>query len=168
MQADAALAPTIDDFRLAMSRLGAAVHIVTTDGAGGKTGVTATAVCSVSDSPPTLLACLNRNSRAAAVVVQNGIFAVNTLAAGHTELSDVFAGRKGLDGEARFTALDEEWYTLATAAPALRSASVVFDCVVHEIKPMASHLVMFGLVKAVSVGPDAPALMYYQRAYRSI
>ena len=37
--------PTI--FREAMSRLGAAVHVVTTAGPGGKSGFTATAVCSV-------------------------------------------------------------------------------------------------------------------------
>ena len=42
-------------FRDAMSRLGAAVHVITTDGPSGKTGFTATAVCSVSDAPPTLL-----------------------------------------------------------------------------------------------------------------
>ena len=34
-------------FREAMSRLGAAVHVITTDGPSGKTGFTATAVCSV-------------------------------------------------------------------------------------------------------------------------
>ena len=32
-------------FREAMSRLGAAVHVVTTDGPGGKGGFTATATC---------------------------------------------------------------------------------------------------------------------------
>ena len=52
-------------FRDAMSRLGAAVHVVTTAGAGGKSGFTATAVCSVSDTPATLLVCLNRRSNSA-------------------------------------------------------------------------------------------------------
>jgi flavin reductase len=46
-------------FREAMSRLGAAVHVITTDGHAGKTGFTATAVVLVSDAPPTLLVCLN-------------------------------------------------------------------------------------------------------------
>ena len=45
-----------------MARLGAAVNIITTDGPGGKRGFTASAVCSVTDSPPTLLVCLNRSS----------------------------------------------------------------------------------------------------------
>ena len=55
---------TVDQaqFRDAMSRLGAAVHVVTMDGKAGKTGFMATAVCSVSDAPPTILVCINRKS----------------------------------------------------------------------------------------------------------
>ena len=48
---------TVDQaqFREAMSRLGAAVHVVTTAGPAGIAGFTATAVVSVSDQPATLL-----------------------------------------------------------------------------------------------------------------
>jgi len=49
-----------EQFRDAMARLGAAVNIVTTDGTAGRAGFTASAVCSVTDDPPTLLVCLNR------------------------------------------------------------------------------------------------------------
>src|SRR4029077_12068777 len=47
-------------YREAMARLGAAVNVITTDGPGGRAGFTASAVCSVTDSPPTLLVCANR------------------------------------------------------------------------------------------------------------
>ena len=73
-------------FREAMCRLGAAVHVVTTAGPGGKTGATATAVCSVSDAPPTVLMCLNRRSQTNPVVVENGVFCVNTLGDGGAEI----------------------------------------------------------------------------------
>ena len=69
-------------FREAMSRLGAAVLVVTTVGLAGKTGFTATAVCSVSDRPAMLLVCLNRRSTSAPLLAQNGVFCVNTLAPG--------------------------------------------------------------------------------------
>ena len=49
-------------FRNGMSRLGAAVSVVTTDTADQRYGFTASAVCSVSDTPPTLLVCINRSS----------------------------------------------------------------------------------------------------------
>ena len=83
-------------FREAMSRLGAAVHVITTAGPGGKAGATATAVCSVSDAPPTLLMCLNRRSQTNPVVVENGVFCVNTLGDGGAEIADIFAGRTGV------------------------------------------------------------------------
>ena len=81
-------------FREAMSRLGAAVHVVTTAGAAGKTGFTATAVCSVSDQPAMLLVCLNRRSNSAPLLAQNGVFCVNTLGASEEKLADLFAGTK--------------------------------------------------------------------------
>src|SRR5258705_7996260 len=89
-------------FREAMSRLGAAVHVIATAGPGGKTGATATAVCSVSDAPPTVLMCLNRRSQTNPVVTENGVFCVNTLGHAHAEIADIFAGRTGVQGTDRF------------------------------------------------------------------
>ena len=43
------------DFRDGMARLAGAVNVITTDGAAGPAGFTASAVCSVTDQPPTLL-----------------------------------------------------------------------------------------------------------------
>ncbi len=48
-------------FRDAMSRMGAAVNI-TTDGPAGRAGLTASATRSVTDTPPTLLVCLDRGA----------------------------------------------------------------------------------------------------------
>lgn len=49
-------------FRQGMSNLGAAVNVITTQGEAGQAGFTASAVCSVTDTPPTLLVCLNRSA----------------------------------------------------------------------------------------------------------
>ena len=104
-------------FREAMSRLGAAVHVVTTAGPAGKTGFTATAVCSVSDQPAMLLVCLNRRSNSAPLLAQNGVFCVNTLGAAELNLADIFAGRSGVHLEERFSV--GEWTTLKTGSPVL-------------------------------------------------
>src|ERR1700761_9662778 len=89
-------------FREAMARLGAAVHVVTTAGPAGKTGFTATAVCSVSDAPPTVLVCINRKSQNGLVMRENGVFCVNTLGADAEPIADMFAGRTGAQAEGRF------------------------------------------------------------------
>ena len=152
-------------FREAMSRLGAAVHVVTTDGPAGKAGFTATAVCAISDAPPMLLVCLNRRSRATSALHANGVFCVNTLRAGEEDIADRFAGRSG-SREDRFAT--GEWMTLATGSPVLASAVVAFDCRVIEIKAVASHNVIFGVVEAVRLGGAGPALVYHERAYKRV
>jgi flavin reductase (DIM6/NTAB) family NADH-FMN oxidoreductase RutF len=153
-------------FREAMARLGAAVHIVTSAGPGGKTGFTATAVCSVSDQPATLLVCLNRRSNSAPLLSENGVFCINTLGANESNLADLFAGRSGVHLEERFAV--GEWTTLKTGSPVLASAVVAFDCRTIEVKAVGSHNVIFGAVEAVRLGPSGPALVYHDRAYKPV
>jgi flavin reductase len=153
-------------FREAMSRLGAAVHIVTTDGKCGKAGFTATAVASVSDAPSTLLVCLNRKSQITPLMLENGSFCVNTLAASEEAIADVFAGRTGVFMAERFKT--GEWNTIKTGAPALKSAIAAFDCRVLEAKEVGSHFVYFGSVVAVRLGPSGKALVYHEREYKHV
>jgi len=153
-------------FREAMSRLGAAVHVITTDGPSGRTGFTATAVVSVSDAPPTLLVCLNRGAISMPILRGNGVFCVNTLRAGDELIADTFAGRTKVTREARFDT--GTWLTLATGSPALASAVVALDCRVSEVKAVASHDIYFGVVEAVHAGPPGAALVYHDRAYKQV
>jgi len=149
-----------------MSRLGAAVHVVTSAGPAGTTGFTATAVSSVSDQPATLLVCLNRRSNSAPLLSANGVFCVNTLRAGADEVANVFAGRTGVTMAERFNT--GAWTELSTGAPALTDAVVAFDCRVIEIKAVASHNVIFGAIQAIHMGPAGPALVYHDRAYKRV
>ena len=59
-------------FRDAMSSLSAAVNVVTTEGEAGRCGITATAVCSVTDTPPSVMVCINANSAMNPVFQGNG------------------------------------------------------------------------------------------------
>jgi flavin reductase len=153
-------------FREAMSRLGAAVHVITTDGHAGRTGFTATAVCSVSDAPPTLLVCLNRAATSMPILRGNGVFCVNTLRAGDELIADTFAGRTQVAREMRFDT--GEWSKLSTGSPALMSAVIAFDCRVIEIKAVASHDIYFGIVEAIHMGGSGAALVYHDRAYKQV
>jgi flavin reductase len=153
-------------FREAMSRLGAAVHVITTAGPAGKAGTTATAVCSVTDAPPTLLVCLNRRSQTNPAVLQNGVFCINTLGHNGAEIADLFAGRTGTQRADRFATGD--WSVLATGSPVLADAAVVFDCRLIEVRSVGSHNVFFGAVEAVRLGPAGPVLVYHERAYKHV
>jgi flavin reductase len=156
-----------EQFRDAMARLGAAVNVVTTDGKAGRTGFTASAVCSVTDDPPTLLVCVNRSSKGNALFKANGVLCVNTLASGCRALSDAFAGKGGLDAEGRFALA--KWSKLVTGAPVLEDHAVVaFDCRVTEVLEKGSHSVLFAEIEAIRQGASGSALIWYGRDYHPI
>src|SRR5258708_29013404 len=113
-------------YREAMARLGAAVNVIATDGPGGRAGFTASAVCSVTDTPPTLLVCANRANDSYPAMRANAVLCVNTLAGAHQELSPVCAGMTEHTMEARFEGAT--WHTMLTGSPVLDSALVAFDC----------------------------------------
>lgn len=153
-------------FRDAMSRIATAVHVVATDGPAGLGGATMTAVASVTDTPPTLLICLNHGSTANALIKANGVFCVSVLPAEARALAEIFSGRTGLHGRERFTA--GVWSPLVTGAPALDGARVAIDCHVSGVSEVGTHSVIFGAVAAVRTGADGPALAYLDRAFASL
>jgi flavin reductase len=149
-----------------MARLGAAVNVITSDGPAGRSGCTASAVCSVTDDPPTLLICLNRSSENNSNFKANGVVCVNTLASGHEELSRVFAGVTGVDMEGRFAAAS--WATLATGAPVLQDATVAFDARITQAVEVGTHTVFFCEVQAIALGTVHEGLIYFGRAYHRL
>lgn len=153
-------------FRDAMSRVAAAVHIVTTGGPAGLGGITATAVTSITVEPPMMLFCINRASPSAARIIENGVFCINTLAPSHEQLSNVFAGRTDQRLDERFGS--GEWKKLRTGAPVLEGAVASFDCRLVEAKEVTTHFVMIGVVEAVAYGPEGESLTYVHRKYRAL
>ena len=160
--ADAGITKT--DFRHAMSRLGAAVNIVTTAGPAGRAGFTASAVCSVTDEPPTLLVCLNRNASVYQAVKQNGVLCVNTLGAGHQAISDLFGGKTPMDE--RFS--EGRWRHGTTGAPVLEAAPVAFDCEVVSCTSVGTHDVLFCAVRDIILGAADFGLVYFARKYHEL
>lgn len=148
-------------YRDAMARLGAAVNVVTTGTLADPVGFTASAVCSVSDAPPTLLVCMNRASRARDAFHTGGPICINVLSAGQRDISGTFAGP--LDMYERFTV--GHWTTLATGAPALEEAVASFDCRIDRIVEVGTHSVIFGVVEAIRIGAPVGGLVYFNRAY---
>ena len=98
----------------------------------------------MSDTPPTLLVCINRRSQTNPVVQENGVFCVNTLGASGAEIADIFSGRTGVQGADRFAS--GEWSVLNTGSPVLMSAVIAFDCRIIDVRAVASHNVFFAAV----------------------
>lgn len=152
-------------FRNAMARLGAAVSIITTDGPAGRHGLTASAVCSVTDTPPTLLVCVNRQAGAHDPIAENGVLCVNVLTGEHEPLARLF-GRPGVAPAERFAAAG--WDRLATGAPVLADAAIALDGRVADTRQVGTHTVFFVEVAGVVLADDPAGLVYFDRAFHPL
>ncbi|MCA0921293.1 flavin reductase family protein [Pseudooceanicola nanhaiensis] len=160
--------PSIDAqaFRSAMRRPASAVAIVTGGLPGDRAGVTVTAVCSLSDTPPMVLACVHRDSSALPILRAGGVFCVNFLSAAQTDVAGLFAGRGGLKGEDRFSAVD--WVQRVSGAPVLAGALASFDCVLEQEIDSATHAILVGRVVAIDAGTDPAPLVYNDGAFGGV
>jgi flavin reductase len=152
-------------FKEAMSRVTGAVHIVTTDGPAGKAGFTATAVCSVTADPPTLLVCVNETSSVGQTFMANQALASNTIGSEFNDLAMLMGGKTPL--EDRFAAA--QWTPGSQGAPMLEGAMVAFDCVTESSHVVGTHRVLFCRVVDVRLGAAAtdPSL-YLGRGFRRL
>lgn len=153
-------------YRDAMARLASPVHIVTTAGPAGRIGLTATAIVSVSDAPPTVMVCIAAGSRTLAAIETNGVFCINALPGGFEDLAEIFAGRRGVEGEARFE--HGAWSRLETGAPVLDAALSAFDCRLVATQAVATHRLVIGEVLAVGGRGPGAGLTYRDRRFQTV
>lgn len=140
--------------------------MVATGPVGERFGLTATAVCSLSDDPPTLLVCVNRSASAHDVIQSRRHFSINLLAADQQAVAAHFAGRAGLKGEARFAGA--AWGTLATGAPILVDALAAFDCEIVQEHVFPTHTIFIGQVVATAAREAADPLLYLRGEFRQL
>ncbi|ENU31830.1 hypothetical protein F991_00144 [Acinetobacter sp. CIP-A165] len=152
------------DFRNAMSLLTSAISVVTTAGLSGRYGFTASAVCSVTDTPPTLLVCMNQASSSHVHFVENKILTVNVLGAHHEHVSKVFSSKLG--PEERFK--HGVWTELETGAPVLNDALVSFDCEIDQIQQVGTHTIFICPIVAIQQSQHDQSLVYFNRAYHQV
>ena len=157
---------TAEEFREALSRLASSVSIVSTDGAHGIAGFTCSAVCSVTDEPPTIMVCVNRKSAANAIIKANGVLCVSSLGAEQVELSQIFAGVGRVPMNERFTG--PHWSVLATGSPYCTQSRVALDCRVADIREVGTHSVIFAEVLSTVHASDGEPLIYHSRNYATI
>lgn len=147
------------NYRQIMRGHAGAVAVIATGTPGQRTGLTATAVCSLSDSPPTVLICVNHNASAYDVIRASGCFSVNWLAAHQDGIASCFAGQTGLKAEQRFG--EGAWITLETGAPVLGDALASLDCELVGEHDHSTHSIFIGRVRSARVQEDQKPLMYF-------
>ena len=157
MPADSIPLDVASAFKLAMRRLAATVTIVTAGREGRRFGMAATAVTSVTASPPTLLICVNRSASVHDIIVESGHYCVNILGTSHAGLVGPFGGASA--GEARFAHGD--WSHHDGGMPYLDDAQASLFCAVRQSVEHGSHSILIGEVTSVHLS-DAIAPLLYQ------
>lgn len=152
-------------FKAAMRRLASTVTIVTACSEGRRHGMTATAVTSLTASPPSLLVCINRSASIHDPVVKTGRFCVNLLACDHDHLVPIFSGK--MMGEERFAS--GNWIEDESSIPYLANAQANVFCTVVKSMSHGSHSILIGDVgKVVLSGASSPLLYQEGTLFKSI
>lgn len=152
-----------ETYRSLMRHQAGAVAVIAAGRSDRRAGLTATAVASLSDSPPTLLVCVGRSTRAHDAIVTAKAFSVNILTRNQQDLAERFAGREGTQGEDRFVGMD--WTTLATGSPILECALASLDCELLDHHEFTTHSIFIGRVVNGQFSADGEPLLYFRGDY---
>jgi flavin reductase (DIM6/NTAB) family NADH-FMN oxidoreductase RutF len=155
---------TDESFKDAMASFASGITVVTTvDAQGVPFGLTATAFCSVSKSPPLCLVCVANSADPYPALKETGRFAVNVLAREQSELSIQFSTH-GID---KFAGV--EWTTGPKTGCALLSGALVsVECSVETAIPSGDHEVFIGRILGIRPGTGRDPLLYFRGQYADI
>ena len=153
-------------FREAMARLCAAVNIVTTAGPAGRCGLTATAFCPVTDEPPTVMICINRNSATNAVLKKNARLCVNILDQTHEAHARHFAGLTDIPMAERFAS--SEWADDVAGVPRLRQALASLSGRLKDVFEIGTHSVLVAEIDEIVLSGGGSGLVYFGRRFASV
>lgn len=162
--------PFVDSlkFKAGMSHVAGAVWVVTTLHEGLPWGLTATAVCSFTAEPPTLLACVNRDSDAHSRIVASRRLCLNLMRASQSDIASRFSGRDGHKAQARFDGVP--WHFSPSGVPMLDGCLANFDCELVSSYDARSHTAFVCGVMEVedSTETGRDPLIYFRRDFTTI
>ena len=148
------------EFRSAMRALASAVSIISTTHDRQRFGMTATAVTSMSMTPPSVLVCVNQAASLHGPLLASGVFCVNILHAWQSALAQAFGSRQPED---RFA--HGEWLSDERETPYLADAQANIFCDLDASHAYGSHTIMIGKVRGVGMRGPVHPLLYQDGRY---
>lgn len=151
-------------FRNAMAECAAAVYLITTDGPAGRYGITMTAVSSVTDSPPTLLICVNEKAAIRPILQANGCLCVNILSSQQQNAAEHFGGLTALTPEERFE--QHIWQRGRSGQLQIEGALAHLHGRITDSHELGTHHVFYVAVEEmITRNTPLPALAYFRRQF---
>jgi 3-hydroxy-9,10-secoandrosta-1,3,5(10)-triene-9,17-dione monooxygenase reductase component len=146
-------------FRDVLGRFATGVTVVTSLSDGRPVGMTCQSFASASLSPPMVLFCPAKTSRAWPLMEQAGFFCVNLLAEDQTELST----RMATKADEKFDGV--RWSPSKSGAPLIEGVLGHVDCTIHAVHEAGDHYVVIGRVRELEVGDEDAPLLFYKGGY---
>lgn len=152
-------------FRNGMACLASGISVVTTFGCNGHSGFTASSVSSVTDTPPTLLVCINRAVSSCAEFTQNRQLAISLLTDRQEHLSNRFSSGK-LSREERFAGVS--WEEMSNGCRTVSGCLAAFSCRISDIHEVGTHNVLYCVVEEMRLGSgNESPLLWFSRSYHT-
>jgi flavin reductase len=149
------------NFKAAMRRMASTVNVITSRHGATINGMTATAVCSISAEPPSILIVVNQKNRSHALIQQSGVYTVNVLSAGQESLAAHFASGPA----SPFASVPHTYGT--NSCPIIDGCTSYLECVVAAQTAFGTHSIFLGRVIASGERDDVP-LLYHDGQFRSL
>lgn len=135
---------TRDAFVNALESCVTGVHVVATEGPGGKQGAVLNGMTFVSADPRLLMICLHRDHPLCSSIEENRSFSINVLAEGQKTTAQAFSSPPP-DG----TLTTGNWTVSSQGTPLLHGAIASFDCELHQQLEVNEQVLLVGEVNAV-------------------
>jgi flavin reductase len=155
-----------EEFRLAMRGFAASVAIVASAEAGVRAGIVATAVMSISLTPPSLMVAINRFSSCLGLLLHRRAFTVSLLNREQAEFASRFNRSKPNErfSEGRWEYLSETEARVG-GLPFLCDAQANIFCSIDEAIESHTHTLLIGRVRCLRLGQAIDPLLYCDGQY---
>jgi flavin reductase (DIM6/NTAB) family NADH-FMN oxidoreductase RutF len=154
-----------EELREVMRTWTSGVVLVTAQFEGRRHGMTVSSFTSVALDPPSVLVCIDTESRTHELIHNAQVFAAAVLAHDQSAISDRFAGRMG-ELEDRFESLPV--ITTSSGCPIPDGALAYIDCQVTAAYPGGASTIFVGQVTDAKTLRQAPPLVYHNQGYHHI
>lgn len=151
-----------EEFRHALGKFASGVTVVTTkDDAGKFFGITVSAFCSVSLTPPLVLVCIEKRTGSHHAFEQSNAFVVNILREDQAQFSNHFASHT----DDKFSGIN--YRTGFENLPVLEDALVNLECRLVNSHDEGDHTIYIGQIEQATINDQKP-LVYWHGDYRQI
>jgi flavin reductase (DIM6/NTAB) family NADH-FMN oxidoreductase RutF len=148
-------------FRSALGRFASGVTVVTATSERGDCGMTVSAFCSLSLSPPLVLFCIDHAARMHTILGTASHFTVNILEESQEAIARLFSDPEvdRLDGVG--------FHRGANGAPVLSEVLATLECRKQDAFSCGDHTIFTGEVQAAETGNGRP-LLYFRGGYMQL